>query len=120
MEAQFESLKTYFNEREDISLADSTGKIRKLPKSNTLYFSKVVTLLKVLLVLPATNAVSERSASTLRRIKNWLRTSMTQERFNNCMLRAIYKEKTDKLSSIDVANEFCFGSDERSRLFGRF
>ena len=34
------------------------------------------------------------------------------------MLLAIYKEITDKLGLIDAAtNKFCFGSDERSRLF---
>ena len=37
------------------------------------------------------------------------------------MLLAIYKETMDKLSLIDVdANEFCFGSDERSRLSDHF
>ena len=76
-------------------------------------------------MLPATNGVSERSASTLRRIKNWLpcwfRTSMMQGRLNHCMLLAIYKEMTDKSSLTDVAvNEFCFGSAERSYLFGHF
>ena len=46
---------------------------------------------------------------------------MTHGRFDHCMLLAIYKEMTDKLSLIDVAgNEFCFGSDERSHLFGYF
>ena len=68
-----------------------------------------------------TNAVSERSASALRRIKNWFRTSMTQVRPNHCILLAIYEELRDKLNLIDVvANEFCFGSAERSRLFGDF
>ena len=27
---------------------------------------------------------------------------------------------TEKLNLIDVVNEFCFSSDERSRIFGRF
>ena len=37
------------------------------------------------------------------------------------MLLAIYKEMTGKLSFIDeAANEFSFGSDERSRHFGHF
>ena len=65
LEAQLESLKTYFDENEDTTLADITEKIRKLPKSSKIYFSQVTTLLKFSLVL----AVSERFASTLRRIK---------------------------------------------------
>ena len=119
LEAQLESLKTYFNEKEGKTLADIVDKMRNLYKSSLVYFSEVITLLKILLVMPATNAASERSASS-RRIKNWLQMSMTQGILNHCMLLAIYKEKTDNLSSIDVAKEFCFGNEERSRIFGRF
>ena len=68
-----------------------------------------------------TNAVSERSASTLHGIRNWFRTSMTQVRLNHCVLLAIYEEMRDRLKLIDVAaNDFCFVSAERSRLFGDF
>ena len=65
LEAQLESLKSYLDENEDTTLADIIEKIRKLPRSIKIHFSQVVTLLKILLVL----AVSERFASTLRRIK---------------------------------------------------
>ena len=78
LDAQLESLKTYFDEKEDTTLANITEKIKKLPKSSKVYFSQVMPLLKTLLVLSATNAVSQRSASTLSRIKNWPRTSLTQ------------------------------------------
>ena len=37
------------------------------------YFSQVIILLKILLVMTATNAVSERSVSNIRRIKDLLR-----------------------------------------------
>ena len=46
--------------------------------------------------------------------------SMTQGRLNHCTLLPIYKEMTEKLSLIDVASEFCLGSDEHSHLFSRF
>ena len=113
-------MNTYFDEKEHTTVTDIIEKIRKLPKYSKVYLSQVITLLKILLVLLTTNAVSERSASTLRRIKNWLQTSMTQRKLNHCMLLAIYKEMRGKLSLIDVAGEFCFGSDERSRLSGHF
>ena len=45
------------------------GKIRNLPKSTKVYLSQVMAQLKILLVLLSANAVSERSASTLRTIK---------------------------------------------------
>lgn len=40
--------------------------------------SEIVTVFKLILVNPATNAVSERSFSTARRLKTWLRLSMNQ------------------------------------------
>ena len=113
LEAQLESSKIRFDEKEVTTHADIIEKIRKLPKSFKVYFSQVTTLLKISLVLPATNA--------LRIIKNWLRMSMTQGRLNHCMLLAIYKEMMDKLSMIDVAgNGFCYGSDERFHIFCHF
>ena len=43
------------------------------------------------------NAVSERPASLMCRIKNWLRSSMSQKRFNHCMLLSVNKEKNDEI-----------------------
>ena len=65
LEAQLESLKTYFDNNEHTTLADIIKKIRKLSKTSKIYFSQVTTLLKISLVL----AVSERFASTLCRIR---------------------------------------------------
>ena len=41
------------------------------------------TLLKLIMVLPATNAVSERCALALKCVKNCLRTTMSLTRLNN-------------------------------------
>ena len=53
--------------------------------------SQVSKLVRLLLVMPATNAESERSFSTVRRIKTYLRSTMTQQRLNHLML--MIKEK---------------------------
>ena len=100
LETHLESLKTYFDENEDATLADITEKIRKLPKSSKVYFSQVTAVLQISLVLPASMTMIP----------------ITQGRLNHCMLLAIYKDMAHRLSLIDVANEFCFGSDERSRF----
>lgn len=121
LQAQLEGLKTLFDEDiKEMTIADIVEKIKNLPKASLVYFSQVVILLKIMLVMPATNAISERSASCLRRIKNWLRTSMTQGRLNHCMLLSIHKEKTENVNLVAVANEFCSGNEERVRTFGRF
>ena len=58
------------------------------------------------LVMPASNAVSERSFSTLRRVKTYLRSTMCQDRLNYLIILHVHKERTDALDLKDVANEF--------------
>ena len=70
--------------------------------------------------MPATNAVSERSFSAMRRPYTYLRTNMTQNRLNNSMVLHIHKEKTDDLSMVDIANYFVEGSEHRMSIFGKF
>lgn len=82
--------------------------------------SEVCTLLKLTLVMPATNAVSERSFSALRRVKSYLRSTMTQSRLNDLLVLHIHRDLTDKLNLIDVANEFIFGHEHRQQIFGKF
>ena len=77
-------------------------------------FSEVVMAVRLLLVLPATNAVSERSFSTLRRVKTYLRSVMTQERLNDLMTLHIYKEQTDKLCSETVIQQYVGDNTNRA------
>ena len=44
-----------------------------------------------------TNSTSERSFSAMRRVKSYLRSTMTQERMNNLMILNVHKELTVKL-----------------------
>ena len=85
-----------------------------------MLLSEVVKIAKLIRVMPATNAVSERSFSTLRNIKSYLRSTITEVRLNSAMILNIHKEKTDELNLIDVANEFFGGSDFRQSIFGKF
>ena len=71
--------------------------------------SEVCTLVKLVLVCPATNAVSERSASGLRRIKNYLCSTMSQL-LNHLMILHVHKDKTDELDLKSCLNEFIEGS----------
>ena len=70
--------------------------------------------------MPATNASSERSFSALRRLKSYLRNSMTQERLNHVMLLNVHKEKTDELILEDVARDFVNDNEHRVHIFGKF
>ena len=77
-------------------------------------------MLKLILVMPASNATSEHSFSALQRVKTYLRCTMCQERLNNLMLLHIHKELTDNLDLKDVATEFISGSEHRLNIFGKF
>ena len=70
--------------------------------------------------MPATNATSERSFSALRRLKTWLRSTISECRLNWSMILHIHKDKTDALPIKGVANEFVTRNESRRRLFGHF
>ena len=76
-----------------------------LPVYRTFY-SEVIKLLKLILVMPATNAIRERSFSTLKRVKTYLTTTMTQRRLNHLMLLHVHKDKTDNIDLKEISNDF--------------
>ena len=98
--------------------------VRNYMKSNigvqADFYSEIIVLLKLYLGAPAINVVSERSASAMRRIKNWLRSKMSQEGLNHCMPLSIHKEKTDEINPKNVANAFCEANEERRHSFDIF
>ena len=54
-------------------------------------FPTIYDLLVIIIVLPATNASSERSFSALKRLKTAMRNSMGQQRLNHLLLLHTYK-----------------------------
>ena len=76
--------------------------------------------MKFVLLIPATNSVSERSASALRRIKMYLGTTMTQSCLNSVMVVHIHKDLTESIDHLQVLHEFASTNEDRIRQFGRF
>lgn len=64
----------------------------------------VHTLLKIFVTLPVTTATSERSFSTLRRLKSYLRNTTNETRLNGLALLNVHREIL--ISPTDVLNEF--------------
>ena len=74
--------------------------LKSLSSSQQALISEVCTLAALIIVMPATNATSERTFSCLRRIKSYLSSSMTQTRLNSTMIiLSVHKEYTDQLFS---------------------
>ena len=121
LEPQLSNLATYFQEKGiEVSLEECFKYLRSLSLAAKTFYSEVCTIARLILVMPATNAVSERSFSVMRRIKSYLRSTMGQARLNHVMVLNIYKEKLDELNLTSIANEFVSGSEHRLRLFGNF
>ena len=67
---------------------DIIVKIKELPNPEREMIKEVITSCKLILVNPATSsAADERSFSTARRLKTWLRSRMNQERFSNLKIQ---------------------------------
>jgi hypothetical protein len=64
------------------------------------------------MTVPMTSATAERSFSTLRRIKTYLRQTMGQQRLNDVMLLHIHKERTDRIDIKSVARAFVSANDD--------
>jgi hypothetical protein len=81
---------------------------------NSMY-CEVYHLIKIYRVIPVSSASSERSFSTLRRVKTWLRSSMTEDRLSDLSLMNIEREETLNLESqLDsLVSAFTLASDRR-------
>ncbi|XP_050064966.1 52 kDa repressor of the inhibitor of the protein kinase-like [Aphis gossypii] len=55
-------------------------------------FTNIFVLLKVLCTLPVSTATSERSFSSLKRVKSYLRNSMKEDRLNGLVLLSYYRD----------------------------
>ena len=83
-----------------------TEYLQSLSATERDYYCEVVKLVKLILVMPATNATSERSFSALRRLKTWLQSTTSQARLNWSMILHVHKDRTDSLPMTSVDNEF--------------
>ena len=93
---------------------------KQLKKPIRNLISEAVKMIKLVIVMPATNTVNERSFSAIRRLYTYLRTNMGSIHLNNAIVLHICKAQLEKLSMVDVANDFVFESYNRYTLFGRF
>ena len=84
------------------------------------FYSEIIKVVKLILVMPATNALSERSFSCLRRIKTWLRSTCNQVCLNSCMTLHVHKVRTDTMPMSKIANEFIQRNSGRMHIFGQF
>ena len=93
---------------------------RSLTPAKKALMGEVIKFVKLLMVILATSASRERVFSTLRYIRNYLRTTMFQEHLNNLMVLYVYKERLDHLDLTPIAQDFVNGCEGKMSLFGSF
>ena len=123
LKAQLDILATHFQKTDHdsiVSFRDIKSYFQGLVTSTSTLFSEVITLMQLVLVLPATNAVSECSFSAMRRVKNYICSTMSQERFNHLMVLHVHKFITDSIDIIHVANSFVSRNEHREQVLGTF
>ena len=68
-----------------------------------LIFPNVFVLLKIACTISVTSCECERNASTIRRLRNYMRCAMTEERFTSLALMHIhYNHKMDLNEVVDI------------------
>lgn len=75
-------------------------------------------LVHLFLVIPGSSATAERSFSTTRRLKTYLRTTMTATRLNSVVLLHAQRDYTDELSAENIVTDFVNSNPLRKMTFG--
>ncbi|KAL4149960.1 hypothetical protein QTP88_003811 [Uroleucon formosanum] len=71
-----------------------------------LTFLNVYKMLQVALTIPVSSATCERSFSSMRRLKNWLRASMEQQRFTDLAILNIERDIVNKITSSEILEKY--------------
>ena len=101
-----------------MQLSEMIPLFKKLDTIKRMLVAEVIKLVKLILIMPASNDVSDRSFSSLKRIKNYLRSVATNNRLNHLLILHIHKLLTDGLDLTKVTDEFIEKKEERKSKFG--
>ena len=112
-------LQVFLRDRRFQSLPEVVSAFRELNGGARSLLPNVERLLRLLLVLPASSATAERSFSSLRRLKTWLRSRMTQRRLNDVAVLHVHKDRAANVNPRAVAAEFVALNPTRASTFGK-
>lgn len=114
------ALQTMFKGASCATFGDMLKYVQSQHSSKRTLIPNIITVFKLTIINPATSCTPERSFSTARRLKTWLRSTMTTKRFNNLAILTTHKELTDKIDFVSVGNEFASKHNARNTDFGKF
>ena len=97
LEIQLKTLSVHFKSQIPVVLDDIQKYLLKIKCDQRPFYSEMIKVLQLILVMSATNASSERSFSAVCRLKNNLRSTMSQQCLNNLMVLHVHDDVTDSL-----------------------
>ena len=103
-----------------VTSMDTPSQLFNEDEAASLLMPNTVRLLKIYLLAPMSIAAGERTFSVQRRIKTYIRNSMTDKRTNNLMILHIHKDKTDALNLNDITKQFVQANERPMRFFGKY
>ena len=109
----FESLETVY-------FGDFKDELKIISLQEHVIINNIITIIKITVTTGDTSATPERSSSFARRVKPWLRSSVTQKRFNTLTVLHSHKDMVDELSLVAIANDFIDNFSNRRNNPGYF
>ena len=120
LNAQMEILQVLLKDGDYFCFDDIIVKIKELPNPEREMIKEVITLCKLILVNPANSAAGERSFFDCPEAKNMAPLKNQPGRNSSLTVLNMHKERTDRLSTIDIANVFTDHNTNKKRNFGTF
>lgn len=112
-------LQLFRRKRSVRNLSDAVDILKGMAPELRGEYSEVEKLVRLLLVSPASSAEAERSFSALRRLKTWLRTTMTQRRLNSLAVCHVHQQVLDLVDVDALIEEFVSRNETRASMFGK-
>nr|XP_026692258.1 N-alpha-acetyltransferase 35, NatC auxiliary subunit-like [Ciona intestinalis] len=85
---------------------EKTSELFARHENLSILLPNLAVILRLYLTLPCTTCEAERSFSVLRRIKTYLRSTMSQKRLNHMFILNVYKQKVDSLDTTPIIDEW--------------
>ena len=108
------------NKIKSVTHVSTLAEVFNAMPADKIQCSEVHKMSKLYYTIPLTSATCERSFSTMRRLKTWLRANTVANFLNDIMFANIQKAQMDDLNIKAVAQEFANKNEERINYFGSF
>jgi len=99
-------LSRWFNRWSNVAKKDRpTTALAALDVCSMTDLKNIMIMLRILATLPVTTATAERSFSTLKRLKTYLRSTMGEQRLSGLALMAVHREQAANINVQHVIDD---------------